>query len=189
MSDPRVLFGRALDQAEKVIAQAGEESMGDPTPCDEFDVRTLSGHMIGVLRRVDHAGKGGKATDISSSLPGLPAADLVPLYREARAKVDQTWSDDAVLDKTLSLPFGEMPGRAALLAYSQEMTVHSWDLAKALGRLELLDESLAEAVLPIARQFLPAEPRGGPIPFGPVVDVSPDADAYSQLAGHLGRQP
>ncbi|GAA1712169.1 TIGR03086 family metal-binding protein [Fodinicola feengrottensis] len=189
MSDPRILFGQALDQAEKVIAEATEEKMSLPTPCEEFDVRKLSGHMIGVVRRVIHTGKGGKAADVSSLVPDLPAAELIPLFHEARATVEQVWSDDALLDKVLSLPFGEFPGRAAMLAYAQEMTVHSWDLAKALGRLDLLDDSLAEAVLPIARQFVPADARGGPIPFGPVVEVEPDAGPYAQLAGHLGRRP
>jgi uncharacterized protein (TIGR03086 family) len=189
MSDPRVLIGRALDQAEKVIAVAGEESMDRATPCSEFDVRTLSGHMIGVVRRVVHTGQGGKATDISSVIRGLPADDLVPLFRTARAELDQTWADDGLLEKTLSLPFGEFTGRVALLAYSQELTMHSWDLATALDRLDLLDESLGEAVLSIAREFVPPEPRGGHVPFGPVIEVPADAGAYMQLAGYLGRQP
>jgi uncharacterized protein (TIGR03086 family) len=94
-----------------------------------------------------------------------------------------------LLDKVLSLPFGDFSGRVALMAYSQELTVHSWDLAKALGRLDLLDESLAAAALPIARQFVPAQPRGGPVPFGPVVEVPAEAGAYAQLVGYLGRQP
>ena len=187
--DPRPLFYRALDQAEKVVAATGEDTMGLPTPCDEFDVRTLGGHLVAVVRRIDHVGNGGKAMDLPSVIRDLPAADIGPLLGAARADLVATWTDDALLDKTLSLPFGEFPGRAALAAYSQEMVVHSWDLAKALGRLDLLDDELAEAVLPIARKFVPAEPRGGHVPFGPVLDVPPTAGPYAQLAGHLGRHP
>ena len=41
----------------------------------------------------------------------------------------------------------------------------------------------------MVKQFVPAEPRGGHIPFGPVVAVPTDAPAYDQLAGWMGRQP
>jgi len=44
-------------------------------------------------------------------------------------------------------------------------------------------------VLAIARRILPPEPRGGEIPFGPVVPVPPDAGPYAQLAGWLGPSP
>jgi hypothetical protein len=36
---------------------------------------------------------------------------------------------------------------------------------------------------------MPPENRGGDIPFGPVVDVPPDAGPYAQLAARLGRHP
>ena len=38
-----------------------------------------------------------------------------------------------------------------------------------------------------AHRFLPPERRGGPVPFGPVVAVPPEAGPYAQLAGWLGR--
>ena len=44
-------------------------------------------------------------------------------------------------------------------------------------------------MLAVAQRILPPEPRGGEIPFGPVVPVPPDAGLYAQLAGWLGRQP
>ncbi|WP_163505701.1 TIGR03086 family metal-binding protein [Fodinicola acaciae] len=188
MNEPRPLFGKALDQAGRVIAAAGDASMGLPTPCDDFDVRALCGHLVSVVRRIEHVGGGGRPFDIpqiTTDVPdGFPAA-----FAKARAEMEATWSDDAVLDKVLVLPFGEFPGRIALSAYTQEIVMHSWDLAKALGRLDLLDDELAETVLPIARRAVPAEPRGGRIPFGPVVEVPADAGAYAQLAGYLGRQP
>jgi len=69
------------------------------------------------------------------------------------------------------------------------MTVHGWHLAMATGRRDSLDESLAGAGLGPTTQFLPAEPRGGHIAFGPVVDVPPDAPAYDRLVGWVGRDP
>jgi len=44
-------------------------------------------------------------------------------------------------------------------------------------------------IVPQSRQVVPAETRGGPIPFGPVVAVADDAGPYDQLVGWLGRDP
>jgi uncharacterized protein (TIGR03086 family) len=188
MQEPRPLFGKALDQAARVIAAAGDETLERSTPCDDYDVRALCGHMVSVLRRIDHVGAGGRPFDIPQVTTDVP--DGFPeAFATARVGLEKTWADDAVLDKVLVLPFGEFPGRIALSAYTQEIVMHSWDLAKALGRLDLLEDELAEAVLPIAHRAVPPEPRGGRIPFGPVVEVPADAGVYAQLAGYLGRQP
>ena len=82
-----------------------------------------------------------------------------------------------------------MSGAAALAAYAGELTVHSWDLALAIGRADLLDPALAEAALPAYQAFVPAAPRGGDIPFGPVVEAGPDAGPYERLAAWTGRDP
>ncbi len=87
------------------------------------------------------------------------------------------------------LPWGTLPGAGAIAAYTGELTTHSWDLAKATGRTDLLDDSLAEYCLPLVQQFIPADPRGGHVPFGPVVTVAADASAYDKLVAWEGRQP
>ncbi|HEU5392010.1 MAG TPA: hypothetical protein VFV73_39560 [Streptosporangiaceae bacterium] len=52
------------------------------------------------------------------------------------------------------------------------------------------DPELATWALAISRRILPPEIRGQEgVPFGPVVDVPPDAAPYAQLAAWLGRRP
>ncbi len=60
---------------------------------------------------------------------------------------------------------------------------------KATGQPTELDPELASWVLAVARRILPAEPRGGEVPFGPVIPAPPDAGGCAQLAAWLGRQP
>lgn len=79
------------------------------------------------------------------------------------------------------------PGRG--FAYVQEFTVHAWDLAVATGREGELDAALAEECEPIAHRMVPAESRGAPVTFGPVVEVDDDAGPYSRLVAWLGRDP
>jgi uncharacterized protein (TIGR03086 family) len=80
-------------------------------------------------------------------------------------------------------------GAAAIVAYCGEVTTHGWDLATAIGRTDLLDDRLADFSAAMARRFVPADPRGGEVPFAPVVPVADDAPPYERLAGWMGRDP
>jgi uncharacterized protein (TIGR03086 family) len=190
--DPRPLMARALDQIGTLVDGTRTADLDRPTPCDDWDVRTLLGHLVGVPRRVAHVGTGGSPFDVPSMVD-LPDGEHAAALKSARADVDRVWgldgNSDAVLDRMLTVPWGTMPGRAVGFGYVQEFTVHAWDLAVATGRADELDPSLAEACEPVSRQMVPADTRGGPVPFGPVVEVRGDAGPYDRLVGWLGRDP
>lgn len=187
--DPRAPLTRALDQIAGLVADTPAAALDRPTPCAEWDVRTLLDHLVGVHRRIAHVGAGGNFADVPSDpevAPGTHVAEIAV----ARADIDRVWvHDDAVLDRVLTVPWGTMPGRFVGFGYVQELTVHAWDLAAATGRTAGLDDELAVAVEDTAHRVLPAEPRGGDIPFGPPVAVTPDAAPYERLVGWLGRDP
>ena len=79
-----------------------------------------------------------------------------------------------------------MPGRIALWGYLNEALVHGWDLAVATDQDTEADPALAEEALTMMRQALPAEQRGGRVPFTPVVVPAPDAGATERLANWCG---
>ncbi len=186
-NDPRPAVSRALDQVEDLIKGITPEQAQLPTPCSDFDVEQLVGHLLAVVRR------------IGVVLSGQPF-HTVPSHRESsdwtgdwvrlRAETDAVLADDACLTRETVVPWGTVPGAAALGMYIGELTVHSWDLAQALGRTDALDPALAELALPAYHCALPAEPRGGErIPFGPVVEVGADAGPYERLVAWTGRTP
>lgn len=80
-----------------------------------------------------------------------------------------------------------MTGRELLNAYAHEFTVHAWDLARVTGRLHDLDPALAEAALDRYAHNVPAHSRSDDGAFSPIVEVAEHADAYTRLAGYLGR--
>ncbi len=188
-SDPRPIFFAAADQLVALIELVTPADLERPTPCDEFDVSTLTGHLLAVFRRITHVATGGAWSDIPQVVTGIPAEALAATAASDRDALLATWSDGAVLDRVLSLPPGvQVPGRVGALRYTQEMVTHAWDVATALGRADALDPALAEPVAEAARRFVPREGREQ-MPFGEVVDVSADATAYEQLVGWLGRDP
>jgi uncharacterized protein (TIGR03086 family) len=198
--DPRPLLARALDQAGDLVAGTAPDALDRATPCHGWDVRTLLAHVVGVERRIAHVGSGGLFSDVSS-MPDVADGDHVAELRAARADVDRVWgldgpedttddtTDDTVLDRELTVPWGTMAGRFVGFGYVQELTVHAWDLAVATGRTDALDDDLAATIEETSHRMVPAEPRGGPIPFGPPVPVAEDAGASTRLAAWLGRNP
>ena len=80
----------------------------------------------------------------------------------------------------------EIPG---LSIYTCELTVHTWDLAKALGVEPQWYEPDVAACVQVMQMGMPSEPRGGDIPFGPVVQVPADAASIDKLVAWVSRQP
>ncbi|GAA3128474.1 uncharacterized protein (TIGR03086 family) [Kribbella aluminosa] len=186
-NDPRPLFVRALDQTQQLVTTTDPEHLALPTPCDDYDVRTLLGHLLSVVARINLALNGGDPLTIPVVATGVD--DVPTTWKERRVALDATLTEDAVLGRTCRLPWGTLPGAAAIAGYTGELTTHSWDLAKATGRLSALDDAVATQVLPMVQRFIPAGQRGGHVPFGPVVQVPDDASPYDQLAAWQGRQP
>ncbi len=187
--DPRPLFASTLDQCGRLVDAVAPDDVDGPTPCADYDVRTLLGHLVAVERRVVHIARGGHPFEVPSLVDDVPDDGWGQAWKQARVDLDAAMAEDGVLDRTFHHPAGDFPGRQAVFAYVSEVAVHGWDLAMALGRRDDLDDALAAATLEPVRRFLPAEPRGGPVPFGAVVDVAPDAPAYDRLVGWMGRDP
>ncbi|MFF8769000.1 TIGR03086 family metal-binding protein [Kitasatospora sp. NPDC015120] len=185
--DPRPLYLLALDQLEKLIAEAGPESLDRPTPCTEYDLRALLDHVVGGVHRLAYTGEGGRAEDVAAATGGVPNDGWPAALGRARARVTAAWAQDAKLERPASVPWGEVSGREAVGGYVLETVVHAWDIARALGTDRPLDERLGEAALAIALAVLPAEPRGGGFPFAPVRPAPAGADACTRLAAYCGR--
>ncbi|AUY51891.1 TIGR03086 family metal-binding protein [Streptomyces sp. CB01881] len=186
--DPRPPYLLALGQLEKLIAEVTPETLGRPTPCTEYDLRQLLGHVVGGMHRLAYIGEGGRAEDVVAATGDLADDAWPAAFDRARARVTAAWADDAKLDRPSFAPWGEVPGRAAVGGYVMEVVTHSWDIARTLGSGLALDEQLAEGALAAATAILPAGNRGGPVPFGPVRPAPADADATTRLAAWLGRE-
>lgn len=187
--DPRALYRAAQDWVTTLVAAVGPDQLDDATPCSEWDVRTLLGHLVATVDRARVIGEGREPFSVPSVVTGVP--DDAWSARLARAVADfwPGWSDDARLDATLTAPWGLASGRGVLFGYAQEAVVHGWDLALATGQDAEAPGGLGAELLAAARDRVPAEPRGGPVPFGPVVTPGDDAGATEQLAAWLGHRP
>lgn len=99
----------------------------------------------------------------------------------------------AILDhpagRVLSNPHtGDKPVDEAIdQFYTADVWMHSWDLAKALGREPDLDQERCGAALAAMRSMEQMLRDSGQ--FGPAVPVAPDASAQDRLMAFIGRDP
>ena len=187
-TDPRPAFTSAVGLLLGTAAAVRPDQLGAPTPCTELDVQALLGHVLHVLRRIATAGRG---ADIDSTprVVERPAEGWPQALEAAAADLAGVWADDRVLDAVLRLPFGTLPGRAALATWVGEVTTHTWDLAVATGHSPAWDDAVAAVGLAAILGKLPAAGRGPGIPFADAVPVPDDAPAVERLVAWQGRDP
>jgi uncharacterized protein (TIGR03086 family) len=200
-TDPRPILDRAIATCGAVIAGVRPEQLTEPTPCTDMDVRALLAHLVGVLDRVAALGNGENPFAVSDT----PVADdrWPDVWREAGRRAADAWSDDAVLERPMALPWIEGSGAEVLASYFSELTVHTWDLATATGQQPDWDDAVVAAAFDAARRILPAENRRAlyeqvsaargfdevAVPFAEAVPISDDAPAIDRLVAWNGRDP
>jgi uncharacterized protein (TIGR03086 family) len=85
------------------------------------------------------------------------------------------------------LSYGARPARHYFQEMADDLVVHAWDLARAIGDDTPIDPDLVTSVL------VRYEPRraelAGSAYFAPAVQVAPDADPEVRMAALFGRDP
>lgn len=182
--DPSVLE-RAAQRTHAVVAATSEEQLDAPTPCPDWKVRDLLEHLNGNLAAIASA-----ASDRSTEEIVPPGTGHVSAYDRASSAVVSAFQDPSVLERKLSLPWGETPGSMALSLAIGDTVAHGWDLAQATGEPYEVDDDVAEAVYRFTTGMMEPQgsfPRGSS--FGPVVDVAPDAPIQDRMLAYLDRDP
>jgi uncharacterized protein (TIGR03086 family) len=181
--DPRPIYLGATAWVVTLLRAVRADQGALPTPCEEFDVRTLSSHLVGTVGRVIAIAEWGSADSVPPLAPEHDAETFARLAERAQ----RAWADDALLDKPVTVPWGQAPGREALWGYIGEALVHGWDLAVATGQPSEADPALVEPTAAVVRRFIPAEARVPGVPFSAVVGPRADAGPTERLANWSGR--
>ena len=163
-----------------LVESAGDADWDRPSPVEGWTARDVVGHLVewlpGFLERT------------GTTLPPVDvAADPVAAWRQRTADVQHLLETDA--EREFESPmFGTMTVGGALdQFYNGDVWMHSWDLAKALGRDVDLGEERCAAAL-VAMEPMDEVLRGSG-QFGPRVPVPDDASAQDRFVGFIGRDP
>jgi uncharacterized protein (TIGR03086 family) len=185
-----VVATEALEQAiattRAVLSGVSKQQLGGETPCAAWKVSDLINHIVGGQYFFESGAKGqppaGGETDFS-------ATDFVSAFDEGAQRCVAAFNEDGVMDKMLTLPFGQMPGSAFVGLAATDTFAHGWDLAKATGQSTDLAPELAAQLLQGAKQSIsPAFRSEDGAVFGPEQTAPAGACAADQLAAFLGRK-
>lgn len=176
----------AIASTRAELAAVRPEHLGLATPCQSWKVHELINHVVGAqhffLAVVEGAPPSGAQQDFASG-------DYLGAFDDISVRLVAAFAADGVMDKVLTAPFGQVPGRAFIGFAVNDTFVHGWDLARSTGRSTDLAPELAAGVLVGAKATIPAAMRGedGKMPFGPIQDAPTGASNADKLAAFLGR--
>ncbi|TQJ87100.1 TIGR03086 family metal-binding protein [Streptomyces sp. SLBN-31] len=179
-TDCGALLERSLAYALGSVAAVPPGSLERATPCAEWDLGELLGHLDDSLDALYEGLTGGRI----GLAPVAPVAgDLACAFRTRAGAVLGAWAagpGERVL-------VGEVPLDVRVMAAvgAVEITVHGWDVARSCGRPRPVPGALAAELLPVARCVVAAEDRG--VRFAAPVAVPPYAEPGERLLAFLGR--
>ena len=183
----------ALDaSAARVVALVGQvdpSQWSHPTPCTEWNVRALVGHLIATMQGHVALLHGSSASVLSSLLEQQVRAggdDVVTAAADAATAVRAAFTEPGALERSVHHLIGDVSGSRLLQMRITENVVHGWDLATALGLPATIEDALVEHVY----EYLAprAETLAGTGFYGPPKRaVTADASVEERLLFVVGR--
>lgn len=150
------------------------------SPCGEWTARAVAVHVIDTHRRVRAA-----LGDVSFEHVD-PDDELRAEWTSATEAIRAALMDESLASKTVGGMFGEQPFESLVgRLLCADTLIHTWDLARATGQDDRLDEEAAERAL----EFLTPIDEGirRPGGFAPKLTPAPGADAQARLLAFAGR--
>jgi uncharacterized protein (TIGR03086 family) len=83
---------------------------------------------------------------------------------------------------------GDIPAAQLLGFRVADYTLHTWDLARAIGADEQLDDDLVQELWQVMAPMTPVLGESGQFGTGPSTDLDPDAPLQTRLLDLSGRR-
>ncbi len=184
--DPLEQHARALEEFDQRVRLIDDDQWHAPTPCTEWDVRTLVDHLVNEQLWAPLLLNGATLEEVGDRFDGDQlGSDPLTTWESTSGIARDAFTRPGALDGVVHTSMGETPA----LEYTRQMTIdlaiHAWDLARGIGANEALDEELVEDLYELWAPRADLLASSGV--FDPPVAVPADADTQARLLGVLGR--
>ncbi|TCO60881.1 TIGR03086 family metal-binding protein [Actinocrispum wychmicini] len=195
MSNATDRFRRTAEGFLARIEAVPPDKWNTRTPCPQWTAREVVLHVINEQRRnlatvrgVEPRPLHGVGVAEMGQLPEADAdADLAAAWREIGEGLTAAIADPACAEVPIPSPMGPVPFGTMADAMPEDVLIHTWDLARATGGDEKLDEDVVHHVY---EHFKPMdEVLRQPWAFGPKVTPPADADLQTEFLCFVGRNP
>jgi uncharacterized protein (TIGR03086 family) len=180
-------YEHALNEFGSRVEQVRDDQWDNPTPCTDWDVRTLIAHVVDEQRWAPYLLGGGTVEDAGDRFADDPlGADGKAAWREASTAARAAFEAEGALDNPVSVSSGETSARDYLWEMTVDAAVHAWDLARGIGVDDQLDHELVRRIQRESEKDADALAASGL--FGEPVSVPAGADLQTRMLGLFGRR-
>jgi uncharacterized protein (TIGR03086 family) len=180
--------------AQAVVEVAGNvkpDQLTAPTPCQDWDVRTLVNHLIlwSGFRSELAARKAAAPPDgpMDESMDFTQGGDWAELLASQVGKTVTAWAQPQAWEGNTGLAGGSLPASTIAAMIFGEYVLHGWDLARATGQDLPCDDEVAKAALTYVEGM--AEQARQYHVFGDPVPVPDNATTLDKALALSGRDP
>ncbi len=187
--DALTALTRATAEFERRLAAVPAGRWQDPTPCEAWTVRDIADHVTGGNRfAVLILGGATAAGAVAKVRSGDFSDDPLTAFRASAAAQIGAFSLPRAMTEICHHPAGDIPGQRFAGLRTGDLIVHAWDIARATGADEHLDEELARESLAVYELLMPALAESGAFGSGPRT-ATDDPSPQQRLLRLLGRHP
>jgi uncharacterized protein (TIGR03086 family) len=187
MSDNRRIYTKALYGFDHVVRLVPGSAWSNPSPCEDWTARDVLGHVIAVQGYVESLARGVEPTLNPYGLPGeLAGDDPLRAWAAARESVLEAIDVPGVLEHAVQTFRAEETVDNFLAWNVVDTVAHTWDLARAGGVDDHLDDDLIAHATAQAGPVIEAM-RVPPF-FSAEVVIPSDPSPTAQFLAMLGRR-
>jgi uncharacterized protein (TIGR03086 family) len=176
-------FTRVAGGFSERVAAVPPDAWDNPAPCEGWVARDVVRHLVEWMPALFFDGPG-------LDRPHLPSVDDDPVgaWEGLRSALQAALDDPAVAGVEFDTPPGRVTVAQAIDQFgTNDILVHTWDLARATGLDETLDATEVSRMLAGVEPYDEAMRQSGH--YGPRVEVPDGADEQTRLIAFTGRRP
>lgn len=174
-------YQTASDGFDGAVRKVRGDQWECQSPCEAWRVRDLVGHIVEGHRGVIANVRGGESRPLGES------EDPAEAWEQARAAMREITVDPQAMALEVDGPTGKMPAGEIIGRFvTMDLLVHTWDLARAIGADERLDEDSVRRSYEILKPMDAMIRQPGV--FGPKLDPPASADPQTEFLYFLGRR-
>jgi uncharacterized protein (TIGR03086 family) len=181
------LHARAVEAFRSLVTAIPHEAWSAPTPCSDWDVRSLVNHVAGEELWTVPLLEGRTIAEVGDRFDGdvLGAEPTYAVDTAAKAAV-AAFGEPGAAERTVHLSFGDTPASEYAMQLMADHVVHGWDLAAATGADNRIDDELVTVLTGWFAQREDLYRGAGAVSERPQVVVS---SAQDELLVAFGRDP
>ncbi len=181
MTDVRDSYRQVSNGFDAALRVVTPDQWEAQSPCEQWKARDVVAHVVAGHRGVIAGVRGGESKPLGAD------EDPSRAWADASRAIVEITADPEALAKEVDGPVGKMPAGQIIGRFvTMDLLVHTWDLARAVGADERLDEdsvrSAYEALKPMDAMIRQ------PNVFGPKLQPPPGADLQTEFLYFLGRR-